>query len=43
MAKKKNRRRKRTFSEKVIMVLGILIAISMVLSLFASFLSPGGF
>ena len=43
MAKKKNRRRKRTFAEKVIMVLGVLIAISMVLSLFASFLSPGGF
>ena len=30
---KKTRRRKRTFSEKVIIVLGILIALSMVLSL----------
>jgi len=33
---KKTRRRKRTFSEKVIIVLGILIAISMVLSLMPS-------
>lgn len=43
MAKKKNRRRKRTFAEKVIIVLGILIAISMVLSLFASFIAPPAF
>jgi predicted nucleic acid-binding Zn ribbon protein len=33
---KKTRRRKRTFSEKVIIVMGILIAISMVLSLVPS-------
>lgn len=35
MAKK--RRRKRTFSEKVMIVLSILIALSMILALFASF------
>ncbi len=36
MAKRKVRR-KRTFSEKVMMVLSILIAISMILALFVSF------
>jgi predicted nucleic acid-binding Zn ribbon protein len=35
MAKRK--RRNRTFSEKVMLVLSILIALSMVLALFASF------
>jgi len=40
MAKKKNRKRKRSFSEKVIIVLGILIAVSMVLSTVASVLGP---
>lgn len=40
---KKVKRRKRSFSEKVIIVLGILIAISMVLSLFASFITPAAF
>ncbi len=35
MAKK--RRRQRTFSEKVMIVLSVLIAISMILALFASF------
>lgn len=33
----KKRRRKRSFSEKVMIVLSILIAISMILALFASF------
>ncbi len=38
MAKRKHlRRRKRTFSEKVILVLGVIIAISMILSLVVSF------
>lgn len=36
MARKKNKRRRYSFSEKVIMVLGILIVISMVLSLVPS-------
>lgn len=40
MAKKKNRKRRRSFSEKVIIVLGILIAVSMVLSTVASVLGP---
>jgi predicted nucleic acid-binding Zn ribbon protein len=40
MAKRK-RRRPRTFSEKVMIVLSILIAISMVLALFASFAAGG--
>ena len=31
------KKRRRTFSEKVFMILGILIAISMVLALFASY------
>lgn len=35
MARK--RRRKRSFSEKVMIVLSILIALSMILALFASF------
>jgi predicted nucleic acid-binding Zn ribbon protein len=38
MAKKKNRRRRRTFSEKALMVLGVLIVISMVLATVASLL-----
>ncbi len=33
MAKKKRGKRRRTFSEKVIIVLGIIIALSMILSL----------
>ncbi len=37
MAKKQIRRRKRTFSEKVIVVLGVIIAISMLLSLVVNF------
>ncbi len=37
MAKKAARRRRRTFSEKVLMVLGILIALSMILSLVINF------
>ena len=41
MAKK--RKKKRTFSEKVMIVLSILIAISMVLALFASFAAPASF
>ena len=40
MAKKKYRR-KRTFSEKALMVLGILIVISMILATVASVISPG--
>lgn len=38
MAKKKKGRRRYSFSEKVIMVLGIFIALSMVLSTVASIL-----
>lgn len=38
MTKKAVKRRKRTFSEKVLMVLGIVIAISMVLSLIVTFI-----
>jgi predicted nucleic acid-binding Zn ribbon protein len=41
MAKKKNRRRRRSFSEKALMVLGIFIVISMVLATVASVLQPG--
>jgi hypothetical protein len=37
MAKRSTRRRRRTFSEKVIIVLGIIIALSMILSLVVSF------
>jgi hypothetical protein len=37
VAKRKNRKRKRTTAEKVFIVFSILIAISMVLGLFASF------
>jgi len=37
MAKKSSRRRRRTFSEKVLMVLGIIIALSMILSLVINF------
>lgn len=37
MAKRKTKRRKRTTSEKVVLVLGILIALSMILSLFIGF------
>lgn len=33
----KKRRRERSFSEKVMIVLSILIALSMILALFASF------
>lgn len=40
MAKKSVRKRKRSFSEKVLMVLGIVIALSMVLSLIVSFVPP---
>ena len=40
MAKKK-RRRKRSFSEKIMIILGILIALSMLVSLIAG-LSSGG-
>jgi hypothetical protein len=36
MAKKKTRRR-RTFSEKVMIVLSVLIALSMIVGLFAAF------
>lgn len=39
MAKRKTRRRK-TFSERVMMVLSILIAISMILALFVQFGGP---
>ena len=35
-------KRRRTFSEKVFMILGIIIALSMVIALFASF-APQGF
>ncbi len=38
MTKKSVRKRKRSFSEKVLMVLGIVIAISMVLSLLITFI-----
>lgn len=38
MTKKGVRKRKRSFSEKVLMVLGIVIAISMVLSLLITFI-----
>jgi hypothetical protein len=38
MAKKGAYKRKRSFSEKVLMVLGIVIALSMVLSLFITFI-----
>lgn len=41
MAKRKGKKR-RSFSEKVTMVLGILIALSMVLALVASFFPGGG-
>ena len=41
MAKRKTRRR-RTTAEKVFMVMGILIALSMVLALFASFAAVPG-
>jgi predicted nucleic acid-binding Zn ribbon protein len=37
MAKSKVRKRKRTTSEKVMLVLSVLIAISMILALFVSF------
>lgn len=37
MAKKQHRKRKRTFSEKVILVLGVVIALSMLLSLLVNF------
>ncbi len=37
MAKSNARKRKRTTSEKVMLVLSILIAISMILALFVSF------
>ncbi len=37
MAKKSSRRRRRTFSEKVLMVLGIIIALSMIMSLVINF------
>ncbi|MFQ5398026.1 MAG: hypothetical protein ACE5E7_00345 [Anaerolineae bacterium] len=42
MAKKK-RRRRRTFSEKAIMALGLIIALSMILSLVVSFSSGHSF
>ncbi len=38
MTKKKTYKRKRSTSEKVLMVLGVIIALSMVLSLVVSFL-----
>jgi len=37
MAKKSSRKRRRTFSEKVLMVLGVIIALSMILSLVINF------
>ncbi len=40
MAKKVAKKRKRTFSEKVLMVLGVIIALSMILSLIVSFVPP---
>lgn len=42
MTKKVARKRRRTFSEKVLMVLGVVIALSMVLSLIISFV-PNSF
>jgi hypothetical protein len=38
MTKKGVKKRKRSFSEKVFLVLGIMIAISMILSLFVTFI-----
>lgn len=40
MAKKKPYRRRKSFSEKVMMVLSILIAVSMILALFVQFGGP---
>jgi cell division protein FtsL len=37
------RKRKKTFSEKAIMVLGIIIALSMILALISNFGAGGGF
>ena len=37
MGKRKKRRRQRTFSEKVMIVLSVLIALSMILALLVSF------